>query len=57
VICSAVLVGAVNLLFTLIGMALIDKLGRKTLLLMGAVGMAICAGADVGSIFKTQAHA
>jgi sugar porter (SP) family MFS transporter len=52
---SAVYVGAVNLVFTIIGMSLIDRLGRKTLLLIGAIGMAI-ALAGVGVIFATQAH-
>jgi len=52
---SAVYVGTVNLLFTLIGMSLIDKLGRKTLLLIGAVGTAV-ALAGVGIIFHTQQH-
>jgi sugar porter (SP) family MFS transporter len=52
---QAVLVGAVNLLFTLIGMSLIDKLGRKTLLLIGGVGMA-GALSGVGIIFAQRAH-
>src|SRR6202045_3766372 len=37
---QAVIVGAMNLAATFIGMALIDRLGRKTLLLVGSVGMA-----------------
>jgi sugar porter (SP) family MFS transporter len=37
---QSVAVGATNLLATLLGMALIDRLGRKTLLLLGSVGMA-----------------
>lgn len=52
---GAVLVGAVNLVFTLIAMAVIDKLGRKTLLLIGSVGMAGSL-AVVGTIFKMHAH-
>ncbi|MBK7750681.1 MAG: sugar porter family MFS transporter [Candidatus Obscuribacter sp.] len=39
---QAVIIGATNLLFTLIAMAVIDKLGRKQLLLIGSVGMSIC---------------
>jgi SP family arabinose:H+ symporter-like MFS transporter len=35
---KTVLIGAMNLLATLMGMSLIDKLGRKTLLLTGSVG-------------------
>ncbi|HUR10397.1 MAG TPA: sugar porter family MFS transporter [Flavitalea sp.] len=34
-----VYIGAANLFFTLLAMTLIDKLGRKTLLLIGSVGM------------------
>ncbi len=37
---QAVAVGATNLLFTALAMLVIDRLGRKTLLLIGAVGMA-----------------
>src|SRR3546814_4063282 len=35
---QAVMIGIANLVFTLVGMALIDRLGRKTLLLAGAAG-------------------
>ncbi len=42
-------VGAVNLVFTLAGLALIDRAGRKTLLLWGAVGYIVSlAGAAYG---------
>jgi MFS family permease len=36
-------------------MTLIDKLGRKTLLIIGSVGTALCL-AGVAEIFYTQAH-
>jgi len=36
---QAVAVGVTNLLFTIVAMFFIDKFGRKTLLLVGAVGM------------------
>jgi SP family arabinose:H+ symporter-like MFS transporter len=39
---QAVAVGGMNLAATLLGMSLIDKLGRKTLLLVGSVGTAAC---------------
>lgn len=39
---QAVVIGATNLLFTAVAMTVIDRLGRKTLLLTGAVGMAVC---------------
>ena len=45
---QAVWVGVINIVFTLMAMALIDRLGRKPLMLMGLAGvvvsMAICAG-------------
>jgi MFS transporter, SP family, arabinose:H+ symporter len=47
---QAVAVGGMNLLATLFAMALIDKLGRKTLLLIGSVGTALCL-AGVAAIF------
>jgi MFS family permease len=37
---QAVAIGATNLLFTLIAMTVIDRVGRKTLLLIGSVGTA-----------------
>jgi SP family arabinose:H+ symporter-like MFS transporter len=48
-------VGLVNLLATFLGMGLIDKLGRKTLLLIGALGMTF-ALAGVAAIFHTHTH-
>jgi len=41
---QTVMVGATNLVFTLIGMSLIDKLGRKFLLIVGACGMPVFLG-------------
>jgi sugar porter (SP) family MFS transporter len=52
---QTVAVGLVNLLATLLGMSLIDKLGRKTLLLIGALGMVV-ALSGVGAIFATNTH-
>ncbi|HKT68491.1 MAG TPA: sugar porter family MFS transporter, partial [Terriglobales bacterium] len=52
---QAVAVGFTNLLFTVIAMSVIDKLGRKTLLLVGAVGTAFCL-AGVSAIFFTRQH-
>ena len=39
---QSVIIGLTNLTFTLIGMAIIDKVGRKKLIAFGAVGMVIC---------------
>jgi sugar porter (SP) family MFS transporter len=52
---QAVAIGGTNLLFTMIAMTVIDKVGRKTLLLIGSVGTAICL-AGVSYIFFTQLH-
>ena len=52
---QTVLIGLMNLLATLLGMALIDKAGRKTLLLIGSVGMAICLS-GVAAVFFTHGH-
>jgi sugar porter (SP) family MFS transporter len=52
---QAVAVGATNLLFTMIAMSVIDRLGRKTLLLVGSVGTAVCL-AGVATIFFTHQH-
>jgi SP family arabinose:H+ symporter-like MFS transporter len=48
-------VGLVNLLATFLGMSLIDKLGRKTLMLIGSVGMVV-ALSGVAGIFYTNSH-
>jgi MFS transporter, SP family, arabinose:H+ symporter len=52
---QSVAIGAMNLCATLLAMALIDKLGRKTLLLIGSAGTALCL-AGVAQIFFTQQH-
>ena len=48
-------VGLVNLLATFLGMSLIDKLGRKTLMLIGSVGMVI-ALSGVAWVFSSNTH-
>ena len=35
---SSIAIGAVNLVFTMVGMYLIDRLGRRTLLILGSIG-------------------
>jgi sugar porter (SP) family MFS transporter len=52
---KAIAIGATNLVFTMVGISVIDKLGRKTLLLIGAAGTAACL-AGVAWIFSTQTH-
>jgi SP family arabinose:H+ symporter-like MFS transporter len=52
---QAVAIGAMNLAATLLGMALIDKLGRKMLLLIGAIGTAASLS-TVAVIFATHRY-
>ena len=52
---QAVAVGAMNFVATFLGMALIDKLGRKTLLLIGSAGMVGCLS-GVAYVFLSSSH-
>ena len=52
---QAVAIGVANLLATLLGISIIDKLGRKTLLLIGSAGDALCL-LGVAYVFRTQSH-
>jgi MFS transporter, SP family, arabinose:H+ symporter len=52
---QAVAVGATNLIFTMAAMSVIDRIGRKILLLIGAAGTAACL-AGVAAIFFTSRH-
>ncbi|WP_240320715.1 sugar porter family MFS transporter [Sphingomonas crusticola] len=50
---QAIIIGVVNAIFTAVGMALIDRIGRRTLLLIGSLGMASClvaAGLAMGAM-------
>jgi len=52
---QAVAVGATNLVATLAAMSVIDQFGRRKLLLVGTVGLAICLTA-VSYVFMTHRH-
>ena len=52
---KAIAIGVTNLIFTMFGMSIIDKVGRKTLLLIGAVGTASCLS-GVAWIYATNSH-
>jgi sugar porter (SP) family MFS transporter len=52
---QAVAIGATNLVFTVLAMSVIDRLGRKTLLLIGSVGTAASL-AGVAGVFFTGRH-
>ena len=52
---QAIVVGAVMLISTLIALSIIDRLGRRTLLLVGSVGLAVCL-TGIAGIFYTRQH-
>jgi sugar porter (SP) family MFS transporter len=52
---QAVAVGAMNLVATLVAMSVIDRFGRKKLLLIGTAGLAVCLAA-ITAIFFTHQH-
>jgi SP family arabinose:H+ symporter-like MFS transporter len=52
---QAVTVGGANLLFTIVAMLVIDRIGRKTMLLVGSVGTAACL-AGVAAVFAMNRH-
>ncbi len=51
---NSIYIGGTNLLFTFVGLYLIDRLGRKTLLILGSIGYIISLGL-VAYAFKTTA--
>ena len=52
---QSVAVGATLLVFTMVAMLVIDKIGRKILLLIGSVGTAVCL-LGVAYVFFTKQH-
>ena len=52
---QAIAVGATNLVFTLLAMSVIDKFGRKKLLLIGTVGLGICLSL-IAYVFYIHTH-
>ena len=52
---QAIAVGATNLVATLLAMSMIDRFGRKKLLLTGTVGLFACLS-SIGYIFYTRQH-
>lgn len=51
---QSIIIGVTNLTFTMLGMALIDKLGRKTLLYIGSVGMVFSLAAVSYGFFTSH---
>jgi sugar porter (SP) family MFS transporter len=47
-----VLIGVTNGVFTVLGLFIIDKVGRKKLLIIGSIGMAICLGLIAHAFYR-----
>jgi MFS transporter, SP family, arabinose:H+ symporter len=52
---QAVAIGATNLIFTVVAMSIIDRVGRKKLLLVGSVGTFLCLS-FISTLFYTGKH-
>lgn len=50
---QSILIGVTNGIFTILGMILIDRVGRKKLLITGSLGMSVCLGL-IAKTFYTQ---
>jgi sugar porter (SP) family MFS transporter len=50
---QSILIGVTNGIFTILGLVLIDRAGRKKLLIIGSIGMSVCLGL-VAKTFYTQ---
>jgi SP family sugar porter-like MFS transporter len=55
ILLNIVVTGAVNLVFTLVAMALVDRAGRRILMLVGSAGLAIIY-ALLGAGYGTGSH-
>lgn len=54
---ETVFVGVINMLFTVVAMALVDKAGRKPLLIAGSLGMGVCLLAMGASAMRSDTGA
>jgi sugar porter (SP) family MFS transporter len=52
---QTVIVGVTNLIFTLLAMSVIDRFGRRLLLLVGSIGLALTL-TGIATIFQLQTH-
>ncbi len=52
---QSVAIGATNLIFTMVAMSIIDRVGRKQLLIVGSVGTFVCMS-TIAALFFTGKH-
>jgi sugar porter (SP) family MFS transporter len=55
ILLNIVVTGVVNLLFTLVAIATVDRIGRRTLMLIGSAGLAIIY-VLLGACYQTRSH-
>jgi sugar porter (SP) family MFS transporter len=51
---QAISIGVTNMIFTLLAISVIDKFGRKTLLMVGSVGMVVFLGLVAQAFYREQ---
>jgi sugar porter (SP) family MFS transporter len=51
---QSIIIGMTNLIFTIFGLAVIDHFGRRKLMMVGAVGLAICQAAAGCSFWMSE---
>jgi MFS family permease len=51
---QSIIIGLTNLIFTIIGMSIIDHFGRRKLLLVGAVGLTVCLSVTAAAFFMSD---
>lgn len=54
---ETILVGVINMLFTVLAMTLVDRAGRKVLLITGSLGMGVCLVAMGAAAMRTDTGA
>lgn len=47
-----ILIGITNAIFTMLGLVIIDRVGRRKLLITGSIGMAICLGLVANAFYQ-----
>jgi MFS family permease len=51
---QSIVIGLTNLVFTIVGMSIIDHFGRRKLLLVGAAGLTVCLSVTAAAFFMSD---